>query len=407
MAQMVNDLLFELDDGFVFVDDALVTKWKDSKKSIADFSQSERLQIVARKDDEDIIMPGSKLFRQYSTNQPDLEELVTFFSEAEDEQHVYMKFIANNQKVTGIGAPKNLFKWNSGGKDNATVIRTDPIRSANVPNVVAIQFSIVPNQEWPKLVQISRSSRVSKRRAEAEPVTGQGETKTTFQGHVHAKKNLKVDGTITGTFNAAGRDYAEWMPYQGRKPKFADLVKLKRQGNKSFVTLDTSGEGKLCVVSDKKQAGVIGGHTSIVRDPITNAWSSKDVLIVFIGQVKVNADLSTANIDSFGEDTLLTLRPSGKKDGKAILTEDMSAGTIGTFLSVENEDQVLICIAPLSTHKLYEDKLPDGISVDIIPVGGDDPEAHQFDHRIFGRAVRFKHGMIVFYNSFFFFTFFH
>jgi hypothetical protein len=404
MAQMVDDLLDGLDDAFVFVDDALLTKWKDPKKSIADFSQSERLQIVARKDDEDI-MPGSKLFRQYSTNQPDLEELVTFFSEAEDEQHVYMKFIANNQKVTGIGAPKNLFKWNSGGKNNATVIRTDTIRSANVPNVVAVQFSIVPNQEWPKLVQISRSSRASKRKAEAEPVTEQGETKATFQSDVHVKRDLKVDGTITGKINAVGQDFAEWMPYQGRKPKFADLVKLKRQGNKSFVTLDTSGEGTLCVVSDEKQAGVIcrkrpsTGHSSI---------ASNDVLIAVIGQIKVNVDLSTANIGSFGENTSLTLRPSGNKDGKTILTDVMSAGTYGTVLSlVENEDQVLIYIAQLATHKLYEDKLPDGISVDIIPVGGDDPEAHQFDHRIFGRAVRFKHGMILFYNSFFFFTFFH
>ena len=42
----------------------------------------------------------------------------------------------------------------------------------------------------------------------------------------------------------------------------------------------------------------------------------------------------------------------------------------------------------------FDDALPNGMSVDLIPVSGIDPEARQFNHPNFGRAVRFKSGTV-------------
>jgi hypothetical protein len=47
---------------------------------------------------------------------------------------------------------------------------------------------------------------------------------------------------------------------------------------------------------------------------------------------------------------------------------------------------------PAPSSSVPPNALPAGISVDLTPISGDDPEAHQFEHPDFGRAVRFSVG---------------
>ena len=110
-------------------------------------------------------------------------------------------------------------------------------------------------------------------------------------------RNLKVEGTINvkGTITARtinaeeGGNLAEWFHFEGQKPRFADLVKLKRKGNRSFVILDTSGKGTLRVITVQKSTLVIVINPNRkefgvwTRNGTLVAWQSQFVTATILG----------------------------------------------------------------------------------------------------------------------------
>ena len=177
--------------------------------------------------------------------------------------------------------------------------------------------------------------------------SSQGATKTDVlnpqhYGNQNFHGNVIVEGdlNVNGAFHAPGIDLAEYLnasKVEGELPKFADIVKIKRKGTSSVVTLDTSGEGTLACVSKKGQAGFVGG-----------VESKEKLLIAIVGQIKVNIDVDS--LENISEDSALSIRPSGNNDGKAWIIEGTSRSSFGTVLNIYKEDeQVEVLIAPYPT----------------------------------------------------------
>ena len=126
---------------------------------------------------------------------------------------------------------------------------------------------------------------------------------------------------------------------------FFQLFFSRREGNNSFISLDTSGKnGTICIVSGVNQAGFIGGEKS-----------ENKILIALVGQVIVNIDDDDDSLKNFDDNCSLSVLPSGNNDGRAKVIQGFFCGTVQKIDKEQNQVTILIAPYAREIRKLTRD----------------------------------------------------
>ena len=342
---------YPLLQGFNYVDnsvDPLVERFSNPEVPLSGLTRDDIVQIINRCNEKDLL--SGDLFMNHESNQPSRQMLLQH--SASGRKH--LKFVALKPRQTG--ANKRIIKWS---KLTGSIDRTEANEDLAHLTLTLRQSHEGGKTDYPRIVDIYPSQQaksLSKKRktsSSSQGATKDNSTETLQVNGLLVQGNATIQGNITAkgyihadVVNGMGLDVAEPFLYKGLiTPQFGDLVKLKRDGNinKSFVSRNTSGEGTLCVVSSTKQAMIYGGNIT-----------SESVLVALVGQVKVNVDIESYNrCNEKSPKALLTLVPSGKHDGRGIVKlfdSELQNSGLGIVLNTENDDQVLVMIAPSFGH---------------------------------------------------------